>query len=296
MMEKALSIVDLSKLPSPKILEELNFETIFDSLITDLKLRSPEFTELVESDPAYKILEVAAYREVLLRQRINESAKAVMLAYASGTDLDNLAANFNVERLIINEGNSKSIPPIEPVFESDIELKKRIQLSFAAYSVAGSKSAYVYYALGADPDIKDIGVASPSPGIVVVSVLSRLDDGKADQGLRDIVQAALDDDVRPLTDQVIVQSANIVKYTVEASLRILDGPDTDIVLQNAQNEIQTYVDSAHLIGRPVTKSGIYAALHVSGVQNVHLTAPVDDVLVNNDEAPYCTNTIITVEK
>ena len=42
-----------------------------------------------------------AYRELLIRQRVNDAARGVMLATASGTDLDNLAANFNVERLLI---------------------------------------------------------------------------------------------------------------------------------------------------------------------------------------------------
>jgi len=52
----------------------------------------------VESDPAYKILEVAAYREMLLRARINSAAKAVMLPYATGSDLDVLGSLFRTSR------------------------------------------------------------------------------------------------------------------------------------------------------------------------------------------------------
>ena len=48
------------------------------------------FTALVESDPAWTILEVAAYRELLLRQRINDASRAVMLAFATGADLEHL--------------------------------------------------------------------------------------------------------------------------------------------------------------------------------------------------------------
>ncbi|NUV25651.1 hypothetical protein MS6204_04603 [Escherichia coli] len=42
----------------------------------------------LESEPATKLLQENAYRELLLRQRINEAAQAVMVAYAMGGDLD----------------------------------------------------------------------------------------------------------------------------------------------------------------------------------------------------------------
>lgn len=48
-----------------------------------------------------KYLEENAYREVILRQRINEAAKAGMVAYAIKNDLEQLAANNNVERTVI---------------------------------------------------------------------------------------------------------------------------------------------------------------------------------------------------
>ncbi len=49
---------------------------------------------IVESDPAYKILEVAAYRELLLRQRVNDASKLYYWPNAKGSDLDHLAALF----------------------------------------------------------------------------------------------------------------------------------------------------------------------------------------------------------
>jgi phage-related baseplate assembly protein len=91
--------ISLDQLPAPDIIETLDFEVIVAQMIADLRLRDPEFTALVESDPAYKVLEVAAYRELLLRARINNAARSVMLAYANGSDLDQIAAIFNVGRL-----------------------------------------------------------------------------------------------------------------------------------------------------------------------------------------------------
>lgn len=101
-------MIDLSKLPAPKIVEELSFEEILAAMRADFEGRCPGWTAAaLESDPANKILEVAAYRELLLRQRINEAARACMLAFASGSDLDHLSAFYAVSRL---EGARATFP------------------------------------------------------------------------------------------------------------------------------------------------------------------------------------------
>ncbi len=73
------------------IIEPLNFEEIFSRMKEELISRDESFTALVESDSAMKVLEVAAWRELLLRQRINEAVKSNLLKFATGEDLDNLA-------------------------------------------------------------------------------------------------------------------------------------------------------------------------------------------------------------
>jgi len=88
----------LPELPAPGVVEELDFEEILAAMKADLLSRDPAYGELLESDPAMKLLEVCAYRELLLRQRVNEAARAVMVAFAVGSDLDHLAALFGLER------------------------------------------------------------------------------------------------------------------------------------------------------------------------------------------------------
>jgi phage-related baseplate assembly protein len=46
-------------------------------------------------------LEVGAYRKLLNRARINDAAKALLLAYAEGSDLEQLAGNVSLQRLVI---------------------------------------------------------------------------------------------------------------------------------------------------------------------------------------------------
>jgi phage-related baseplate assembly protein len=290
----AFTAVDLSQLPAPNIVEELSFETIFQAMLADLQDRDPTFTAIVASDPAYKILEVAAYRELLIRQRVNDAAKAVMLGYATGSNLDQIAANFNTQRLVIDEGDSESAPPIPPTLESDSALRRRVQLSFEGLSVAGPASAYILHAMNSHADIKDVYVSSPDPGEVLVAILSREGDGTASSEIIDAVIEALNEDVRPLTDSVSVQSAEIIEYDVTAVLTIYAGPDSDLILQTAQDSVQNYVSENHKIGRDITLSGLYAALHVAGVQNVSLTSPEEDLEIDPDKAAYCTDIDVTI--
>jgi phage-related baseplate assembly protein len=93
-------LIDLSKLPPPQLIEELDYERILVEMRSKLRDILPEWTGWeLESDPANKVLEVAAYREMLLRQRINEAARGVMVAFAGGSDLDHLAAFYPESRL-----------------------------------------------------------------------------------------------------------------------------------------------------------------------------------------------------
>lgn len=287
--------IDLSQLPEPSVVEQLDYEQILAAMLADLQARDPAFTALVESDPAYKVLEVAAYREMLIRRRVNDAALAVMLAYAQGTDLDQIGANYSVARLVLDEGDPLATPPVPPTYEEDTDYRRRIQLSFEGYTTAGSLGSYVFHGLSADGDVADVYPVSPTPGNVVVYVLSRSGTGAASTELRAKVLAALNADlVRPLTDNVTVQSVTIVNYSITAELVILPGPDAAVVRQTALDAITAYAAAQRKIGYDVTLSGIYAALHQPGVQRVNLTAPTGNIAISSSQASYCTAITLTV--
>lgn len=294
-MAGAFTVVNLSQLPAPNVVEALDFETILAAMIADLQDRDHSFTALVESDPAYKILEVCAYRELLIRQRVNESAKAVMLAYATGADLDQLGANVGVQRQVITPADDTTVPPTPVVMEDDDAFRARIQLSPEGYTTAGSEGSYVFHGLGASSDVKDVQAISPTPGKVTVYVLSRTGDGTAPAETLNAVTSTLNGEtVRPLTDEVTVLSANIVNYTIDAELKLYPGPDSSVVLQSAIDAVKAYAEAQRRIGYDVTLSGLYHALHQPGVQNVTLNQPTESLVLGNGQASYCTSINVTV--
>lgn len=288
--------VDLSQLPAPTVVETLSFEAIFAarlaSYIALTEAAGETYTALVESDPVYLLLQESAYRELVWRQRVNDAARAVMVAYAVGADLDQLAAGFGVKRLQLDAGDpAHSIPP---TMESDTDLRRRIILAPEGFSVAGPEGAYIFHALSASGDVLDASATSPAPCEVVVSVLSRIGSGAADAALVAAVDAVLNaETVRPLTDLVTVQSAEIIPYTVEATIYTYAGPDAAVVLSASRARLDAYIEESHRIGRDVTMSGLYSVLHSPGVQRVELTAPTADVVVDRTQAAYCTGVTIT---
>lgn len=294
-MSGTFTAVDLSRLAAPEVVEAIDFEVILAAMLRDLQERDPAFSALVESDPAYKILEVAAYRETLIRQRVNEAAQAVMLAYATGADLDQIAANYSVQRLVIDPGDPDAVPPVEPTLESDDDLRRRVQLAPEGYTVAGSQGAYVFHALSADANVKDAQAVSLTPGNVTVYVLSRDGNGTATVDLTDLVGAALNSErIRPMTDSVTVQAATVLDYALDAALTVYPGPDAEIVRASAEAAAIAHVEAQHRLGYDVTLSGLYAALHQPGVQNVAITSPSGDIVRGAGEAAFCTGVTVTV--
>ncbi|HHV9275763.1 TPA: baseplate assembly protein [Escherichia coli] len=294
--------IDLSQLPPPVVVEPLDFETLFAQRKAAFIAMYPEDeqeeiarTLELESEPITMLLEENCYRELLLRQRVNEAARAVMLAYSTDSDLDNLAVNFNVERLTIQEEDDSVTPPIEAVMESDADLRTRTQQAFEGLSVAGPTAAYEFWGRSADGRVADISAISPTPACVTISVLSREGDGTASDDLLSVVAAALnDEEVRPVADRVTVQSAEIVPYQIDATLYIYPGPEAEPVRQASEQQLQAYIAAQNRLGSDIRLSAIYAALHVEGVQRVELAQPVADIVLSDYQASHCTEYTITV--
>ena len=295
---KTFTPIDLAALPDPEVVELLDFEQILAERKTYAISLWPadEQAEIaarlsLESDPLTKLVQENAYRELLWRQRVNEAALATMLAKAKGADLEQIAANYNVQRLVITPATDAT----EAVMESDDALRERTQMAFEGLSTAGPRNSYIFHARSASGLVGDATAESPSPAVVVVTIQALQGNGSASQALLDIASAYLsDDDRRPVADRLTVQSATVIPYSVTAVLHLsTTGPEAEPIRLAAEAQLDALVNARRRLGVEVSASAIYAALHVEGVRKVELVGWAD-INPTPAQAAYCTATNVTV--
>lgn len=285
--------IDLTALPAPAVLEALDFEETYQAeLATYRQLMEDdgqEWSAPLESDPVTKLLELGSYRRLLNRARVNDASKALLLAYAKGTDLDQLAANVNLKRLVIQAEDLTAVPPVPAVMEEDDALRERVQLVYEGLTTAGPRNSYILHARNASGLVADATAESPSPAVVVVTVLSLEGNGAAPADLLATVAVQLnDDDVRPVADRVIVQSAQILPYKVDAKVYMVsNGPENEAILRTCRERLQAWINPRRRLGVEVARSGVDAQLHINGVSRVELTAWID-IKPTKAQAAWCT--------
>jgi len=91
-----------------------------------------------------------------------------------------------------------------------------------------------------------------------------------------------------------VQAAEVLTYTVDATLYLYAGPDVEVVRQAALDAVTAYAAEHFRLGHDIPLSGLYAALHRPGVQRVELTAPVAGLVVEGHQAARATAITVTV--
>ncbi|WP_110968346.1 baseplate assembly protein [Pseudomonas huaxiensis] len=284
-----MSGIELSALPAPQVLEDLDFEDIFQGDLAAFKAHMGEaWNAQLESDPVTKLLEVGAYRTLLNRARVNDAAKALLLAYAIGSDLDQLAANVRLQRLVVQEADPNSVPPTERILEEDDALRERIQLVYEGLTTAGPRNSYILHARNAAGMVADATAESSSPAVVDVTVLSLDGKGAASAELLAQVTAHLNaDDVRPVADRLNVRSAEILPYRIDAVLHMVgNGPENEATLAECRRRLQAWVNPRRRLGVEVPRSAIDAQLHISGVARVELTGWTD-IRPSKAQAAWC---------
>ncbi|RMO08990.1 Phage baseplate assembly protein J [Pseudomonas cichorii] len=284
-----MSTVDLSALPAPQVLEDLDTEDVYQQELSAFRLFMGEnWTAVLESDPVTKLLELGAYRQVRNRARINDAAKAQLLAYAKGTDLDQLAANVRLSRLVIRAEDLTAVPPVAAVMEDDDALRERIQLVYEGLTTAGPRNSYILHARNASGLVGDATAESPSPAVVVVTVLALDGNGAAEPELLEQVRLALsDDDVRPVGDRLTVQSAEVLPYRIDAVIHMAGtGPENEAALVEGKARLQAWINPRRRLGVEVARSAIDAQLHIAGVSRVELPGWVD-IKPTKAQAAWC---------
>ena len=285
-----MSTVDLSALPPPEVLESLDFEDAYQEELSVFRTyMGDNWNATLESDPVVKLLELGAYRRLQTRARINDASKSLLLAYAQRTDLDHLAANVRLKRLVVQEANALRVPPVPKVMELDDALRERIQLVYEGLTTAGPRNSYILHARNASALVADAQAESPSPAHVVVTVLHLEGNGVADQTLLDKVHNHLsDEDIRPVGDRLTVQSAEVQEYRIDAVLHMAGtGSENEAILAEATRRLAAWINPRRRLGVEVPRSAVDAQLHITGVSRVDLSG-WQDIPRAKHQAAYCT--------
>jgi phage-related baseplate assembly protein len=274
-----MEAINLALLPALDVVEQIDYETILAEVVEKAGLENAS-----PSDPAYRIALAGAYREALLRQDANEQAKGLMLAYATGSELDHIGVTYYQ--------HPDGSPVVRLTDETDDDYRERIQASPEGLSVAGPDEGYKFHAKSASVLVKDVAVDSPAPVEVDVYILSYADDGVPTAELLNTVDTYLKPR-RPLTDLVRVNAASVVNYSINATLTLKSGPDPELVRQTAETNLAAYVELKRTLKGRVVSSGIHAALMIEGVEEVALDS-WSDIICSSQQAPYCESVTVTI--
>lgn len=297
------AVIDLSQIAPPDAVQAVRMEAIIAAMQADFLARGAAdgvdlSDALRESDPATKLIEAQALREGLLAARINASVNAVMVAWASGADLDNLAAAIDMPRQVVDPGNPNASPPVPPTYESDDRLRRRYVLYWHQISNGAPEGFYPSLAMDAAAGVYDAASVSPAPCEITVYVLPR--PGADAAAVLAAVAAVMSNPRKvPQGDRVTTQIATVKDYRVIADLAVADGPDKTVVGQTARKAVAAYTAWSEAFGgAPLGKSInlplLYAALGVQGVTDITLTEPAASIVCTEAEAARCTEIVVKV--
>jgi len=283
-------MVDLSTLPAPVVIEELNYEAIvarqkakFQELWEAVRASYPDLPEydvtMLETDPAMIVIEAESYRELLLRARVNAAARSNLLKFSSGSDLDHLAADHGVTRL---------------ADETDAALRSRIVISDQGNSAAGPEEWYEFHARSASIEVADVAVYRTGAGPEIeIAVLSTDEGGVPSAELLALVSAAVTSpSVRSISDVVTVASATKTVVNVAADVWLL--PDAPVAVFDALEALlRSALTDEGGIGRDINRSWVMAKLMATGVAKVDIISPAADVVIDDHSAATFGTVVLT---
>lgn len=273
----------LETLPKPTVLEDFSHDDITARQTTTLKtvwsnVRAanpdadlPEYdVEMLDTDPAMISNQAESFREILLRARINQVARSRLLAFAEKSDLEHLAAFYDVTRM---------------TGEDDERLKRRVILTIQGRSTGGTEERYASIALASDIRVHDVIVYTVGKSPVInVAIFSTDTNGVADPGLIATVDAALQDRTkRMVNDTIVVRTAVRTIIDISASVWLL--PDASLtLLETMKTNLLVEWAAVRALGRDLTVAWWTSKLMLEGVHKIAPVTPIGDVIVSPEEA------------
>jgi phage-related baseplate assembly protein len=159
---------------------------------------------------------------------------------------------------------------------TDDEFYELMRESMDAYSTAGAKGGYEYWAKQVSTQIADVVANSPSAGYVDIYILMEGGEPAGEEMKAQVLAACSADEVRPLTDNVSVEDPEAVEYDIEFTYYLQtgknqSGAEVAAAVEAAVKKYKTW-QSAKL-GRDINPDELREYLYHTGVKRIELTAP-----------------------
>jgi len=166
---------------------------------------------------------------------------------------------------------------------TDDEFYELLQTGQDAYTSAGARGAYEYYAKQVSAEIRDIVVNSPAP--CVVHIYAVMDDGTlaSSEIKAAILEACNDETIRPLTDKVSAEDTEEVIYDIDMTYYLSrDSTESAATIQaNIEAAVQNFIKWQNAkIGRDINPSKLNQMVVEAGAKRTVITSPTYRVLQN----------------
>lgn len=164
---------------------------------------------------------------------------------------------------------------------TDDEYYELMRASMDAYSCAGARGGYIYWAKQVSTEIVDVVAASPDPGVVKIYVLMEGGALAGEEMKSKVLAACNEDEVRPLTDQVFVEDAEVVPYDIRFTYYLQTGrtksaAEIAAAVHEAVERYQTW--QCARLGRDINPDELREYLYHTGIKRVVLSSPEFTVL------------------
>ena len=160
---------------------------------------------------------------------------------------------------------------------TDDEYYELMRDSMDAFSCAGARGGYIYWAKQVSTEIADVVANSPTPGVVKIYVLMEGGALAGAQMKSEVLAACSEDRRRPLTDQVSVADAEVVTYNINFTYYLQNGRTksaAEIAAAVAEAVEQYKAWQCAKLGRDINPDELREYLYHTGIKRIELTAPV----------------------
>lgn len=179
--------------------------------------------------------------------------------------------------------------------ETDDAYRERIHIAPESFSVAGPDGAYRFWSASANQLIVDVSIKSPTPGVVEIIPLLQGGALPDEEILSAVDDICSDEDIRPLTDNVIVRGPNVYDYDVELTYWINkeDVASVAAIQAAVESAVQAYVLwQKSRLGRDINPSELIRRVMQAGAYRVD-TGGLSYYEVNYDTVAVAQSVTVT---